>query len=130
MRFPCHFQGDFGRLLDPQALHVVHGQDRRVALASHLHARARHQPAADTNLDQIGRRRIGNIGGMEPGCAMHPLVHVCLQDVDVAVQMDDADVAIDVGRNAAHIGVADGVVAAQDDGRAPLVKTCSMARLI
>ena len=40
---------------------------------------------------------------------------VVLGHVGVAVEVDDADVAVDVGRQAADVGIADRVVAAEDD---------------
>ncbi len=51
---------------------------------------------------------------------MHSLVHVALLDVQVAVQVDDPDAAVDVRGDRANVGVADRMVAAQDDGEDPL----------
>jgi hypothetical protein len=38
---------------------------------------------------------------------VHPLVHVTFLDVDVAVEVDDADVALDVLRDRPDVRVAD-----------------------
>ena len=59
--------------------------------------------------------RVRDVGGVEERRAVHPLVEVVLRHVGVAVEVDDADVAVDVRRQAADIGVADRVVAAEDD---------------
>src|SRR4029077_1181721 len=54
--------------------------------------------------------------GPEPGRRVHPLIHILLLDIDVAVDMDDADIAVDMRRDPAHIGKAEAVIAAADDG--------------
>jgi hypothetical protein len=53
--------------------------------------------------------------GPEPGRRVHPLIHILLLDIDVAVDMDDADIAVDIRRDPAHVGKAEAVVAAADD---------------
>ena len=55
--------------------------------------------------------------GPEPRRRVHPLIHILLLDIDVAVDMDDADIAVDMRRDPAHIGKAEAVVAAADDGK-------------
>ena len=52
---------------------------------------------------------------MEPRRCVHPLVHVALLDVQVSIQVDDPDAAVDVRRDPANVRVADRVVAAEDD---------------
>ena len=53
---------------------------------------------------------------------MHPLVEVGLLGVDVAVEVDDADVAVHVRGQPADGGVADRVVAAEHDGHDALLR--------
>ena len=67
------------------------------------------------------------MGGPEPGRRVHPLIHILLLDIDVAIDMDDADIAVDMRRDAAHIGKAEAVVAAADDGEHARVKICDTA---
>ena len=52
---------------------------------------------------------------MEPRRRVHPLVHVTLLDVQMAIEMDDPDAAVDVWRDGADVRVSDRVVAAEDD---------------
>jgi hypothetical protein len=51
----------------------------------------------------------------EPRRGVHPLIHILFLDIDMAVDMDDADIAVDMRSDAAHIGEAQAVVAAADD---------------
>ena len=51
----------------------------------------------------------------KPGRGMHPLIHILLLDIDVAVDMDDADVAVDVRSDATDIGKSEAMIAAADD---------------
>ena len=61
-------------------------------------------------------RHVGDVGGVEPGRGVHALVEVGLLRVDVAVEVDDAELAaVQVLGHAAHGRVADGVVAAEHD---------------
>ena len=53
---------------------------------------------------------------MEPRGRVHPLVHVALLEVQVAVEVDDPDAPVDVRGEAADVRVADRMVAAEDDG--------------
>ena len=46
---------------------------------------------------------------------MHPLVHVTFLDVDVPVEVDDADLAVDVRRDRPDVRVTDRMVAAEND---------------
>ena len=99
---------------------VGDGHDRRLALATHLDARARRLPAADADLHQVLGRDVGQVGGVEPRRGVHPLVQVGLLGVDVAVEVDDAEVAaVQVLGDAAGGRVADGVVAAEHDREGP-----------
>ena len=52
---------------------------------------------------------------------MHPLVEVGLLGVDVPVEMDDADVAVQIGRHPADGGKPDRMVAAEHDGHHALL---------
>src|SRR5262249_54282522 len=90
--------------------------------------RPRPVPAADAHLNQVrrvavpqpdivhvavvavrGRGRL--VRRPVPGRGVHPLIHVLLLDVEVPVDVDDADIAVDVGRHAAHNGNPRGMVA-------------------
>ena len=46
------------------------------------------------------RRADAFMRGPEPGRRVHPLIHILFLDIDVAVDMDDADIAVDMGRDA------------------------------
>ena len=46
---------------------------------------------------------------------MHSLIHILFLDIDMAVDMNDADIAVDMRRDSAHIGEAEAVIAAADD---------------
>jgi hypothetical protein len=48
---------------------------------------------------------------------MHPLIHILFLDIDVSVDVNDADIAINVGGDAADIRKAQTVVAAAYDGK-------------
>ena len=76
---------------------------------------AGHLPAADAELHQIGRRDVRQVGRPVPGRGVHALVEVLFLDVDVAVEMDDADALRGHVGDAAHAGKADRMVAAQHD---------------
>ena len=104
------------RLLDAHLDAVGDGHDRRAALAADLHARPRRLPAADADLHEVLRGHVGDVRGVEPRRRVHALVEVGLLRVDVAVEVDDAELAVEVLRHAAHRRVADGVVAAEHDG--------------
>ena len=60
-------------------------------------------PAADAELHEIYRRRIRNVGRVKPRTGVHPLVHVGLLRIDMPIDMNDPDRAIDVRGDAAHI---------------------------
>jgi hypothetical protein len=47
---------------------------------------------------------------------VHPFVHVALGEVDVSVEVDDADVTVDVTCHRPHVRIPDRVVAADHDG--------------
>lgn len=49
-------------------------------------------PAADANLDEILCRDVRDVGRVEVGGGVHPLVQVLLLDVGVTVDVDDTDV--------------------------------------
>lgn len=51
-----------------------------------------HLPATDADLHEVLGRHVGDVGGVEVGCGVHPLIEVRLLDVGVAVHVDDADV--------------------------------------
>ncbi len=51
---------------------------------------------------------------MEPWTGVHDLVHVLLLRVDVAVEVDDPELALDRLRHAASAWEADGVVTTHD----------------
>ncbi len=46
---------------------------------------------------------------------MHALVEILFLDVDVAVEMDDADLLVGTLRDAAHAGKTDRMIAAEHD---------------
>jgi len=73
-------------------------------------------PATDADLDQVGGRGILDVGGVEPGRGVHPLVEVGLLGVDVAVEVDDADVPVEVRRQTADRRETDRVISAQHHG--------------
>ena len=110
---PGELERDLGGLLEADLLDVGDGEHVGVALARLLHAGARHLPAADAELHQIGRRHVGQVGRPVPGRGVHALVEILLLDVDVAVEMDDADALRRALRDAAHAGKADRVIAAE-----------------
>ncbi len=99
----------------PDPLHVADGHDRRAATAADLHPGPRRLPAADADLHQVGRRRVLDVGGVEPRRGVHPLVQVELLGVHVPVEVDDPDVAVEVRREPPDRRVADRMVAAQHD---------------
>ena len=91
-------------------------------LAGHGRSGAIARPAADADLDQVGGRGVRDVRGVKERRAVHPLVVVVLGQIEMAVEVDDADVAVEARGDAADIGVADGVVAAEHDGEdGPLV---------
>ena len=110
---PGQLQRDLGGLLQPHLLDVGDGQHVGVALSRLGHAVARHLPAADAELHEVGGRHVRQVGRPVPGRGVHALVQVLLLDVDVAVEMDDADALGRALGDAAHAGEADRVVAAQ-----------------
>ena len=69
-----------------------------------LRLRASWTPAADADLHEVDRRHVGEIGCMEPRRCVHPLIEVLFLDVDVAVEMDNADALGGTLGNAAHAG--------------------------
>ena len=112
---PGEFERDLGGLLEADLLDVGDGQHVGAALARLLHAVARHLPAADAELHEVRRRDVRQVGRPVPGRRVHALVEVLFLDVDVAVEMDDADALRGALRDAAHAGKADRMVAAQHD---------------
>ena len=64
----------------------------------------------------VGRHR-AFVGGPEPRRRVHALIHILFLDVDMAVDVDDADIAVDMWSDAADIGEAEAMVAAADDGK-------------
>ena len=132
--FPRHVEGDLGGLFRSVLLDVLHGEHARAAALGDRSARPVAVPAADADLHQVLRMAVRQadvmhvaviamrgdralMRGPEPGSRVHPLVHILLLDIDVAVDMDDADIAVDMRRDPADIGKAEAVVAAADDGK-------------
>lgn len=58
-----------------------------------------HLPAADADLHQVFGGHVGDVGRVEVGRGVHPLVEVRLLDVGVAIDVDDADVLRRHGRD-------------------------------
>src|SRR5262245_46458334 len=131
--FPRHVEGDLCGLLRSMLLDVLHGEHARAAPLGHCGSRPVTVPAADADLNQVLRMAVRQanvvhvaviamggdralVRGPEPGRRVHPLIHILLLDIDVAIDMDDADIAVDMWRDAAHIGKAEAMVAATDDG--------------
>ena len=113
---PGHLERPLGGRLDAHLDAVGDGHDRRAALPADLHARPGRLPAADADLDQVLRRHVREVRGVEPRRGVHPLVEVGLLGVDVAVEVDDPEVAAArCGGDAARGRVADRVVAAEHD---------------
>ena len=52
---------------------------------------------------------------MEPGRGVHAFIQIFFLNVDMAVEMDDADALGCALRNAAHAGEADRMIAANHD---------------
>src|SRR5213593_5235955 len=52
----------------------------------------------------------------EPWSGMHSLIHILFLDIDMAVDVNDADIAIDMRGDPTDIGKAQAMVAAADDG--------------
>ena len=104
-----------GRRLDAHLDAVGDGHDGRLALAADLHAGTRRLPAADADLHEVFGRHVRDVRRVEPRRRVHALVEVGLLRVDVAVEVDDAEVARHVLRDAAHRRIADRVVATEDD---------------
>src|SRR5262249_35794404 len=59
-----------------------------------------------------GRGRL--VGRPVPGRRVHPLVHVLLLDIQVAVDVDDADIAVYMRRDTTHVRKSEAMVAAAD----------------
>ena len=74
---------------------------------------ARHLPAADAELDQIGCRHVRQIGRPDTRAWCASARRDPFLDVDVAVEMDDADPLRRALRDAAHAREADGMIAAE-----------------
>src|SRR5258706_1892088 len=111
---PCQLQRNFRGPFHTQPLDVTDGQDRRVALACDLHTGPRAIPATDADLDEVRSGHVGQLGGVEPWCRVHPLIHVPFLDVDVPVQVDDANLPVYVRSEATDIRVSNGVVTPDD----------------
>lgn len=56
-------------------------------------------PATDADLHQVFGGHVGDVGRVEVRRGVHPLVEVCLLDVGVAIDVDDANVLRRHGRD-------------------------------
>jgi hypothetical protein len=99
---------------DAEVLDVEHRDHGGVDLLGHLDPGMVSDPAADTDLHEVRRRNVGQLGGMRPVRRVHPLVHGGLCGVDVAVEVDDAELSVDVLRERLGVRIPDAVVAADD----------------
>ena len=72
------------------------------------------QPPMPSCTRLVGRH-VRQVGRPEPRRGVHALVEILFLDVDVAVEMDDADPLRRALRDAAHAGKADRVIAAEHD---------------
>src|ERR1700676_4923324 len=95
---------------------ILNSDDSRLSIASNLHTRLRANPSPDTDLHQVGRRRVGDVRGVEEWGAVHSLIICSLAQVAMAIKVNYADVAVDVRGHAANIGISYRVVAAKHDG--------------
>src|SRR5215212_2134365 len=112
---PGVLQSNLTHSIDTPAIDVGHGDDGRVPLAGHRRSGAVARPAADANLHQVGGGGVGDVRGVEERRAVHPLVVVVLGQIEMAVEVDDADDPVKTRGDAADIGVSDGVIAAEHD---------------
>ena len=115
---PRQLERDLRHLVDTFTLDVADRDDGRSPLAANLDPGARRLPAADPDLHEVGRRRIRDVRRVKPRRRVHAFVEICLLGIDVAVEMDDADRAVDPRRQPADRGIADRVVAAEHIGNA------------
>jgi hypothetical protein len=130
--FPGHLQCDLRSLARAVHFDVLHGEDAGAAPLCDGGAGPVSVPTANADLHQILGMAIRQshvvhvavipmrgagafVRGPKPRRRVHPLVHILLLDVDMAVDVDDADIAVDMRRNAANVRKAEAVVAAADD---------------
>src|SRR5262245_19293813 len=109
----------------------MHGHDTGSAAASDRGARAISIPAANSNLHQVFRVAVRQadvvhvtmitmrvcralVSRPEPRGGMHTLVHVLLLNVDMPIDVDDTDIALNMWRDPAHIGETEAVITATD----------------
>ena len=55
------------------------------------------------------------IGGPEPGGGMHSLIHIHILHINVAVDMDDADVTVYMGCDSPHVRVTQTMITTTDN---------------
>jgi hypothetical protein len=94
---------------------VFDRQNERSALPTFLDAGTRHLPTTDAELDQVAHVEMLLVGGPVKRRRVHPLVEVILLCLDVAVEVDDADLLAKGVHDPTRSREADGVVATQDD---------------
>src|SRR5262249_494620 len=131
---PGHFESDLGGLFGSVSVDIMHGQHAGAAPLRHRGSRSVAVPAADADLHEVlwvtvrepdvVHMTVITMGGdgslvrsPEPGCGMHAFIHILFLDVDVAIDMDDADIAVDMRRDPTDIWKAETVVAAANDGK-------------
>ena len=134
--FPGHLEGNLRELLRAMLVEVMHGENARAAPLGNGGARPVAVPAADPDLHQVLWMAIGQadivhmavvamrgdaalMGGPEPGRRVHPLIHILLLDIDMAIDVDDADIAVDMRCDPPDIGKAEAVIAAANDRKDP-----------
>ena len=114
----CSLPGKFQRGLDDflhaDAFDIADGHHGGAAGPSDLHPGPRSLPPADTDLHEVRCRSVGDVCGVEPRCRVHPFVEIEFLSVDVAVEVDDADVPVDVGGESTDGWVANGMVATEN----------------
>lgn len=76
-----------------------------VSLPRHLEAGPRAVPAANRDLHEVGRPHVRDIRGMEEMGGVHSLIHVALLDIDMPIEVDDPEIAVDERRNAADVRI-------------------------
>src|SRR6185437_4380457 len=131
---PSHFESDLGSLLGAVAVDVMHGKHTSATSLRYCSSRPVAVPAPDADLHKILWVAVRQpdvmhvtvvtvsrdgplVRGPEPGRGMHPLIHVLFLNIDMSVDMDDADVAVDVRRDAPNVRKTEAVVASANDGK-------------
>mmetsp|Transcript_34144 Transcript_34144/g.74840 ORF Transcript_34144/g.74840 Transcript_34144/m.74840 type:complete len:251 (+) Transcript_34144:175-927(+) len=117
---PSSLERHFGDLINAKVLDVVHSENIGFTLNHIGNSRTGYLPPSNTDLDEILRIYVWQVGCMEIGSGMHAFVEILLLNVGMTVDMDNTNIFCSDGCQTPDGRKADRMIASKNDGHGTL----------